>query len=277
MRTHALFPRLLAAFATAALGACAGNGDGLDANGQPIQGPAPPVQDDFTQIQDTIFTPICTACHIGATAPLGLRLDAANSRALLVGIASVEVPALLRVSPGNPDASYLVQKIEGTAAVGERMPLGGPPLPQAQIDLVRGWIAAGAPPPASLEGSDRSLRVTSVIPDPQEEGIDGTREITVVFNAALDASLVAPTVTVVGAGGDGHFEEGNEYDVRILAATVPLINPNVLRITVDPTGPRDTYRLIIRGSSPLALADVHGRVLEKDFVATFQPSSEGAR
>jgi hypothetical protein len=157
------------------------------------------------------------------------------------------------------------------------MPLGGPPLPQAQIDLVRGWIAAGAPPPASLEGSDRSLRVTSVIPDPQEEGIDGTREITVVFNAALDASLVAPTVTVVGAGGDGRFDEGNEYDVRIHTATVPLINPNVLRITVDPTGPRDTYRLIIRGSSPLALADVHGRVLEKDFVATFQPSSEGAR
>jgi hypothetical protein len=277
MSTHDLFPRILVGFAAVALGACAGNGDGLDPNGQPIQGPAPPVQDDFTQIQDTIFTPICTACHIGATAPVGLRLDAANSRALLVGVASVEVPALLRVSPGNPDASYLVQKIEGTAAVGGRMPLGGPPLSQAQIDLVRGWIAAGAPPPASLEGSDRSLRVTSIIPDPQDEGLDGTREITVIFNAALDASLVAPTVTLVGAGGDGRFEEGNEYDVRIRTATVPLINPNVLRITVETVAPHDTYRLIIRGSSPLALADVHGRVLERDFVATFQSPSEAAR
>jgi len=277
MSTHDLLPRILVGFATAALGACAGNGEGLDANGQPIQGPAPPPQDDFTQIQNTIFTPICTACHAGANAPVGLRLDEGNSLALLVGVASVEVPALLRVSPGNPDASYLVQKIEGTAAVGERMPLGGPPLSQAQIDLVRGWIAAGAPAPASLEGSAGALRVTSIIPDPHDESIDGTREIILVFNAALDASLIAPTVTLVGSGGDGRFDEGNEYDAHIRSATVPLLNPNVLRITLEPAAPRDTYRLIIRGSSPLALADVHGRVLERDFVATFQPTPEGAR
>ena len=28
----------------------------------------------------------------------------------------------MRVNPGNPDLSYLVQKISGTAAVGGRMP-----------------------------------------------------------------------------------------------------------------------------------------------------------
>ena len=79
-------------------------------------------------------------------APQGLRLDAANSYALLVNVASAEVPGLLRVNPGNPNASYLVQKIEGTAAVGVRMPANGPPyLPQDRIDLVRRWIAAGAP------------------------------------------------------------------------------------------------------------------------------------
>ena len=51
------------------LAACtAGNGEGLDQNGQPIP-IVPPVQSDFQQIQDTIFTPICTACHIGANAP----------------------------------------------------------------------------------------------------------------------------------------------------------------------------------------------------------------
>ena len=49
-----------------ALAACtAGNGEGLDSNGQP--NPInPPAASDFQQIQDTIFTPICTACHIGA-------------------------------------------------------------------------------------------------------------------------------------------------------------------------------------------------------------------
>ena len=125
-------------------GCTAGSGQGLDASGRPITGP-PLVNSDFQEIQDTIFTPICTACHVGANAPQGLRLDAANSYAMLVNVASVEVPGTMRVNPGNPDASYIVQKIEGIAAVGVRMPANGPPyLPQDRIDLVRRWIAAGA-------------------------------------------------------------------------------------------------------------------------------------
>ena len=100
---------------------------------------------DFQEIQDTVFTPICTQCHIGANAPQGLRLDAANSYAMLVNVASSEVSNLLRVNPGNPDQSYLVQKIQGNAAVGGRMPLGQAALPQDRIDLIRQWIAAGAP------------------------------------------------------------------------------------------------------------------------------------
>ena len=108
--------------------------------GAPFRKPA--ANNDFQEIQDTIFTPICTTCHIGAGAPQGLRLDAGNSYALLVNVASAEVPGTLRVNPGNPNASYLVQKIEGTAAVGVRMPANGPPyLTQDRIDLVRRWIA----------------------------------------------------------------------------------------------------------------------------------------
>ena len=86
---------------------------------------------DLQSIQDNVFTPICTACHAGASAPLGLRLDAGNSYNNLVGIPSVEVPALQRVRPGDPDNSYIIQKLEGRAAVGGQMPLGGPPLSQA--------------------------------------------------------------------------------------------------------------------------------------------------
>ncbi len=61
---------------------------------------------------------------VGAAAPLGFRLDAASAYAMLVNALSVEVPTLLRVSPGNPDSSYLIQKLEGHAAVGGQMPLG---------------------------------------------------------------------------------------------------------------------------------------------------------
>lgn len=52
---------------------------------------------------------------------------------------------MLRVSAGDPDASYLVRKLEGAAGItGARMPLGGPPLDPALIANVRAWITAGA-------------------------------------------------------------------------------------------------------------------------------------
>ena len=96
-----------------------------------------------TQIQP-IFSQRCDHCHSGGGAPQGLRLDAANSYDDLVDVPSQEVPSLKRVDPGDPDNSYLVQKIEGTAAVGGRMPLGGSRLPQEEIDLIRQWIGQGA-------------------------------------------------------------------------------------------------------------------------------------
>ena len=60
---------------------CAGNGEGLNQNGQPISSggnPGGPVTADFQSIQDNVFTPICSQCHIGASAPEGLQLDAAH-------------------------------------------------------------------------------------------------------------------------------------------------------------------------------------------------------
>jgi hypothetical protein len=69
----------------------------------------------------------------------------AASRAALVGIASLEVPALQRVTAGNPNNSYLIRKLEGGPnIVGSRMPLLGPPLPQTTIDAIRLWITNGA-------------------------------------------------------------------------------------------------------------------------------------
>jgi mono/diheme cytochrome c family protein len=100
------------------------------------------------EIQANVFTPICSVCHTGPTSnalPGGMDLtDADASFANLVGVASVQVPALSRVEAGDPDNSYLIQKIEGTASEGEPMPLGGPPLNDDVIDDIRQWIADGA-------------------------------------------------------------------------------------------------------------------------------------
>lgn len=143
--------------AAAALAGCGGgDGEGLDSNGRPIGsgdvGTAP-LTADFASIQAHVFTPICTVCHVGAGAPQGLRLDAANSYALLYGVPSTEVPSVLRVAPGSPDASYLIQKLEGHAAIGARMPFGGPYLDSATIAVIRQWITAGAPASTPAPGS----------------------------------------------------------------------------------------------------------------------------
>ena len=47
------------------------------------------------------------------------------------------------VVPGNPESSRLYKRLLGEG--GQLMPLGGPPLPDPQIETVKNWILAGAP------------------------------------------------------------------------------------------------------------------------------------
>ena len=106
----------------------------------------------LTQLQATYFGPICSGCHSGTASTTradglpGIQnlTTAANSFAALVNVASLEVTTLKRVSPNDAANSYIIQKLEGTAAVGARMPFGGPYLTQAQIDQFKSWINAGA-------------------------------------------------------------------------------------------------------------------------------------
>jgi hypothetical protein len=235
------------------LGACAGNGEGLDANGDPIT-IGPPANSDFEEIQATIFTPICSQCHIGAGAPQGMRLDAANSFAMIVNVPSNEVPGLMRVNPGNPDASYLVQKIEGTAAVGVRMPANGPPyLPQDRIDLVRRWIAAGAPAPVAVSNK---LIVASTIPAPAEIASVGLTRLTVIFAGDVDATLASADTF--------GLRDGLDEPVPLAKVSVPLGRPNVVELTLARSLPPGSYQLEVRGEGPVALADNAGHVLDGD-------------
>lgn len=100
----------------------------------------------FTEIQAQVFTATCAAsgCHAATAPQQGMSL-AAPAYANIVNVASTEVPSLLRIKPGDSANSYLVQKIAGTAAVGGRMPLGGPFLDATTIARIRAWVDAGAP------------------------------------------------------------------------------------------------------------------------------------
>jgi len=127
------------------LWSCAGEGTGLDEFGNPIQANTLELGPTLSSIRHYVFTPICTQCHTGAAAPWGLALDSGVARQNLVNVASGEIPALLRVNPGNPDSSYIVWKIEGRSGIqGDRMPLDLQPLSAEQIAAIRGWISDGA-------------------------------------------------------------------------------------------------------------------------------------
>lgn len=97
-------------------------------------------------VQSQIFSARCTTCHSGAGAAAGLDLSAGSAHAALVNVASTDKAGAVRVIPGDPDGSYLVQKLRGDAGiVGLRMPRNGPPfLSDDQINLVRQWIQQGA-------------------------------------------------------------------------------------------------------------------------------------
>jgi mono/diheme cytochrome c family protein len=105
-----------------------------------------------TQIQQQILNPACVACHTDdgrtpAGAAPGLNLKTGVSIANLVNAGSTGKPGAVRVIPGNPSGSYLIQKLEGAPdIVGLRMPRNGPPyLTTEQIALIRQWIQNGAP------------------------------------------------------------------------------------------------------------------------------------
>jgi len=261
LRTYLAGPLLLFVL----IGGCAGNCEGLDENGRPIGEGPPPGDDDFTLIQTTIFTPVCTACHSGAQAPQGLRLDEGNSYAMLVDVPSVEVPELRRVAPGEPDNSYLVQKIEGRAAVGERMPLGGPSLDTEQIDSIRQWIAAGAqPPPTARLTQLTPARLISSAPAPDELVTDPAAPMMVVFSRALDANLLLDAnIILTRSGGDGRFDDGNEVPVAVRVLKISA-GGSALWLRSTTSLPADRYELRLRGSGPVALADLEGRPIDGD-------------
>lgn len=103
-----------------------------------------------------ILEATCLPCHAGEDPAAGLRLDSvqASIDSLLgpdgLGRRSAQVGDLL-VTPGDPDASYLVEKIEARADDPPRVgsPMPEPPLPSLParaIGDVRRWISEGALP-----------------------------------------------------------------------------------------------------------------------------------
>jgi hypothetical protein len=95
----------------------------------------------------------CVVCHnpSGIGVMLG-QLDMSSQAIAYTNL--VNAPAAgeacaghgVRVTPDDPDASILYLKVSlDSPSCGARMPFGGPPLPETQVNEIRDWILAGAP------------------------------------------------------------------------------------------------------------------------------------
>jgi hypothetical protein len=117
--------------------------------------PAPDGGGGFAAVL-AIFAGRCVICHDPTKQGLPtypqLPLTAADAYAALVGHPADEACGGTRVVAGDPQASYLLQKLtHDTPCEGLRMPRSfegpiAPPLPPDQIATITAWIAAGASP-----------------------------------------------------------------------------------------------------------------------------------
>ncbi len=103
----------------------------------------------FTNVYAQVLGRRSPSCPTGSMPKgnMSLETQVAAYRALVrvaAAGASCAGGGRVRVVEGNAAASLLVMKLAGTADCGDRMPLGGPYLDQAAIELVSAWIAAGA-------------------------------------------------------------------------------------------------------------------------------------
>jgi len=237
----------------------AGNGDGLDTSGRPIgEAPDPNDQPTLANIQARIFTPICVQCHVGAGAPQGLRLDSTYSFADLVGVPSREASSLNRVEPFDPDRSYMFQKISGTAAVGVRMPLGGPVLSNEDIELVRQWIADGALPASAGLNSNAGKALGA-----SASRVDGTLVIRITVSNELDMSSLLPSSFRIVGSGDAEFGNDDDQEIFNFVTHAASGTPYGIVIRVgQPGADASRLKLTLGGTTMTHVLDLSGRPID---------------
>lgn len=141
---------------SAVLIGCSGDGTTLGPSGTPETTNGDGVPDDgngdntttvtLASLSAEIFTPNCAlaGCHAGPGAANGMSLEAGVIAGEIIGVGSTGYGPILRIAPGDPDNSLIVQKVRGEA--GSRMPLNGSALSADAIAKLVEWIEAGANP-----------------------------------------------------------------------------------------------------------------------------------
>ncbi len=90
----------------------------------------------------------CAKCHLTGTEAGNMALYPRAAYGSLVNQPSVQLPTMMRVSPGDPDQSYLLLKLENNhldaGGTGIQMPFNEAPLDEDTLARIRQWIVSGA-------------------------------------------------------------------------------------------------------------------------------------
>jgi hypothetical protein len=117
---------------------------GQDTGAPMVDDSGTPTGAGYARVRDEVFVPSCGfgGCHGTGTGGLTLTEDTVPSE--LINVQASGMPDRFYVVPGEPDNSYIVQKMEGTAGIaGSIMPTTGIVEPE-RVTMVRNWILAGA-------------------------------------------------------------------------------------------------------------------------------------
>lgn len=193
-----------------------------------------------------IFREHCLKCHGEDEHKADLSLDSFTS----VSKGGSGGPA---VTPGRPSTSLLFKAITAEDDA-ERMPPKKPPLPDAQIQLIKAWIQAGTPErngaksltatrdtafkPAVLKRADAPAPLPEAWPS-----VETPASVNPPPAIALAASPTAPIYAVADLGAVRiHSFADNQ---RLAVAPFPEGQPNVLRFS------QDGSILLIAGGQPV--------------------------
>lgn len=181
------FPQVSIVFAAAlsAAGACYSSTDTAGARGEDAavgtDGASPVGEDgalgDATpgvrcsptvdSLVNDIFAPSCATagCHDAAGTAGSLPLTTTADVRAMLGRPASECGGATLVRPGDPDGSYLVNKVVAAKpSCGDPMPLGGAPLSATEVACLRDWVA-GLPIAGADASADSSTPTDSGVVD----------------------------------------------------------------------------------------------------------------
>jgi hypothetical protein len=188
-------------------------------------------------------------CHAGPTLAAHLDLTAEHACDMLIDKPSCLFPARRLVVPGHPEDSFLFHKLTGQglgevpsggdcgsgARTNQLMPNNAEPLDDDKLELVRGWIAAGA--------------LCSRTPPPPP-----TTPAIVSFTANRSALLAGETVTFTVVLDHAAPRDGQliAHDVNTSALSMPvqaIVPPARTTVQFDGYALRPTSRFMLRATT----------------------------